>query len=70
MIPNPNQFSVPHLKDHKAIERLLRYAILAQITPRSRAAQLVCLKKYSAIGNSAMENYIVLCSKLIQKQCY
>ena len=27
----------------------------------------MCLKKYSAIGNSAIGNYVVLCSKLIQK---
>ena len=36
-------------------------------TPRPRAALLVCLKKYSAIGNSAIGNYVVLCSKLILK---
>ena len=36
-------------------------------TPRPRAALLVCLKKYSAIGNSAIGNYVVLCTKLIQK---
>ena len=37
------------------------------ITPRPRAALLMCLKKYSAIGNSAIGNYVVLCSKLILK---
>ena len=36
-------------------------------TPRPRAALLMCLKKYSAIGNSAIGNCIVLCSKLILK---
>ena len=36
-------------------------------TPRPRAALLMCLKKYSAIGNSAIGNYVVLCSKLILK---
>ena len=40
------------------------------VTPRPRAALLVCLKKYSAIGNSAIGNYVVLCSKLILKQSY
>ena len=34
-------------------------------TPRPRAALLMCLRKYSAIGNSAIGNYVVLCSKLI-----
>ena len=37
------------------------------LTPRPRAALLMCLKKYSAIGNSAIGNYVVLCSKLILK---
>ena len=37
------------------------------VTPRPRAALLVCLKKYSAIGNSAIGNCVVLCSKLILK---
>ena len=36
-------------------------------TPRPCAALLMCLKKYSAIGNSAIGNYVVLCSKLILK---
>ena len=36
-------------------------------TPRPRAALLMCLKKYSAIGNSAIGNYVVLYSKLILK---
>ena len=36
-------------------------------TPRPRAALLVCLKKYSAVGNSAIGNYIVLYSKLTLK---
>ena len=36
-------------------------------TPRPRTALLMCLKKYSAIGNSAIGNCIVLCSKLILK---
>ena len=36
-------------------------------TPRPRAALLMCMKKYSAIGNSAIGNCIVLCSKLILK---
>ena len=36
-------------------------------TPRPRAALLMCLKKYSAIGNSAIGNYAVLYSKLIPK---
>ena len=36
-------------------------------TPRPRAALLVCLKKYSAIGNSAIGNYVVLYSKLTLK---
>ena len=36
-------------------------------TPRPRAALLMCLKKYSAIGNSAIGSCIVLCSKLILK---
>ena len=39
-------------------------------TPRPRAALLMCLKKYSAIGNSAIGNHVVLCCKLILKQCY
>ena len=37
------------------------------ITLRPCAALLMCLKKYSAIGNSAIGNYVVLCSKLILK---
>ena len=36
-------------------------------TPRPRAALLMCLKKYSAIGNSAIGDYVVLCSRLILK---
>ena len=36
-------------------------------TPRPRAALLMCQKKYSAIGNSAIGNYVVLYSKLILK---
>ena len=36
-------------------------------TPRPLAALLMCLKQYSAIGNSAIRNYVVLCSKLILK---
>ena len=36
-------------------------------TPRPRAALLMCLKKYSAIGNSAIGNYVVLYSKLTLK---
>ena len=36
-------------------------------TPRPRTALLVFLKKYSAIGNSAIGNYVVLCSKLTLK---
>ena len=32
-----------------------------------RAALLMCLKKDSAIGNSAIRNYVVLYSKLILK---
>ena len=36
-------------------------------TARPRAALLMCLKKYSAIGNSAIGNFVVLCSKLILK---
>ena len=36
-------------------------------TPRPRAALLMCLKKYSVIGNSAIVNCIVLRSKLILK---
>ena len=38
-----------------------------KVTLRPRAALLMCLKKYSAIGNSAIGNYVVLCSKLILK---
>ena len=41
--------------------------IVIQCTPRPHAALLMCLKKYSAIGNSAIGNCIVLCSKLILK---
>ena len=36
-------------------------------TPRPRTALLMCLKKYSAIGNSAIGNYVVLYSKLTLK---
>ena len=36
-------------------------------TPRPRTALLMCLRKYNAIGNSAIGNYVVLCSKLILK---
>ena len=36
-------------------------------TPRPPAALLMCLKKYIAIGNSAIGNYVVLYSKLILK---
>ena len=36
-------------------------------TPRPRAALLMCLKKYSAIGNSAIGNYVVLFSKFMLK---
>ena len=40
---------------------------LVRYTLRPRAALLMCLKKYSAIGNSGIGNYVVLCSKLILK---
>ena len=46
---------------------LCKSATLQLSTPRPRAALLMCLKKYSAIGNSAIGNCIVLCSKLILK---
>ena len=36
-------------------------------TPRPRTALLMCQKKFSVIGNSAIGNYLVLCSKLILK---
>ena len=36
-------------------------------TPRPRAALLMCLKKYSAIGKSAIGNYVVQYSKFILK---
>ena len=36
-------------------------------TPRPRAALLMCLRKNSAVGNSAIGNYVVLYSKLILK---
>ena len=46
-----------------------KIAIYRQIrcTPRPRTALLMCLKEYSAIGNSAIGNYVVLCSNLILK---
>ena len=34
---------------------------------RPRAALFMCLGKYSALGNSAIGNYVVLCSKFILK---
>ena len=50
---------------------VLNYSVLKNMlkndTPRPRAALLVCLKKHSAIRNSAIGNYVVLYSKLIQK---
>ena len=36
-------------------------------TPKPRAALLNCLKKHSAIGNSAIGNYVVLYSKFTFK---
>ena len=36
-------------------------------TPRPRASLIMFLKKYSAIGNSAIGSHVVLCSKLILK---
>ena len=36
-------------------------------TPRPRAALSMCQKIYSAIGNNAIGNYVVLYSKLILK---
>ena len=39
-------------------------------TPKPCAALLMCLEKYSAIGNSAIGNYVVLYSDLHWKQCY
>ena len=46
----------------------LRVALFESFgTPRPRAALLMCLKKYSATGNSAMGNYVVLCSKITLK---
>ena len=36
-------------------------------TPRPPAALLMYLKKYSAVGNSAIGNYVVLYSKLMLK---
>ena len=41
--------------------------IALKITPRPLAALLMCIKQYSAIGNSAIRNYVVLYSKLILK---
>ena len=35
------------------------------ITPKPRAALLMCLRKYSAIGNSAIGNHVAVYSKLI-----
>ena len=43
------------------------YFLEYDYTPRPRAALLMCLKRYSAIGNSAIRNCVVLCSKLILK---
>ena len=42
-------------------------SVANKCTPRPCTALLMCLKKYSAIGNSAIGNYVVLCSKLILK---
>ena len=36
-------------------------------TPRPRTALLMCLKQYSAKGNSAIGNYVALYSNLILK---
>ena len=48
-------------------ERICLVIVESLFTPRPRAALLMCLRKYSAIGNSAIGNCIVLCSKLILK---
>ena len=40
-------------------------ALIWITTPRPRAALLMCLKRYSAIGNSAIGNYEVVYSELI-----
>ena len=45
----------------------VRSEIVRFSTPRPRAALLKCLKKYSAIRNRAIGNYVVLYSKLILK---
>ena len=58
----------------KLLRKRLRFEILPKqskqcqskaplYTPRPRTALLMCLKKYSAIGNSAIGNYVVLYSK-------
>ena len=57
------------------IQKLIKYkalfkvvcilaSILCKGTPRPRAALLMCLKKYSAIGSSPIGNYVVGYSKL------
>ena len=46
------------------VSHLSSLQVLLQSTPRPRRALLVCLKKYSAIGNSAIGYYVVLCSNL------
>ena len=56
-----------------ALKTTLRYSLLLQNfpnfrnTPRPHAALLMHLKKYRAIGNSAIGNHLVLYNKLILK---
>ena len=45
----------------------LHICLISEVTPRPCVALLMCLKRYSAIGNSAIGNYVVVCSKIIQK---
>ena len=49
--------------------KLQRYFLITvyTVTPMPRTALLMCLKKYSALGNSAIGNYVVSYSKLILK---
>ena len=48
-------------------EFILVNSFREKITPRPRAALLMCLEKYNAIGNSAIGNYVVSYSKLTLK---
>jgi len=83
--PSKSVFQLNRFQKHNSLTvRQLGAPAHLGSTPRPRTALLTCLKMYSAIGNSAIGNYVVVYSKLTpetvllevsyvkndKKQCY